>query len=430
VADRDRRALIRLALAAVLAALAARSDPAGAVKVKPPPAVKQYSSGTIRAAVPDEETLERSIRVPDSGAVSEVSVYVRLSHPRVSDLTLTLVSPRGTEVVLFRRRGGMGADLGVGKRGCALDNGAVFGDSGEVPLELGDAPFNDYFVPEEPVARLHGEQARGRWTLRVEDGVAGGRGTLHCWGIVVGRDVTAITRTRRGAVRAEVAFRAPYVRRGVRLRIVRRGARRLDAAIPRYFANPVSLLVRDLDGDHEPEVVLDVWTGGAHCCTVSRIYRYEQRRYRVTSHDWGNVFPPYRIVDFGRDGRLELRSADDRFAYVFTAFAGSLFPVQIWRYDRGRMLDVTRRFPGIVARDVDDLHRTYRRWLRDKMDVRGVLAAWMADMALLGREQEGWAALEAARRRGELDTGYGWPSGRKYLRALRAYLLKLGYIRA
>ena len=36
-----------------------------------------------------------------------------------------------------------------------------------------------------------------------------------------------------------------------------------------------SVAVRDLDGDGEPEVILDLYTGGAHCCFVSRFYRWD-----------------------------------------------------------------------------------------------------------------------------------------------------------
>lgn len=187
----------------------------------------------------------------------------------------------------------------------------------------------------------------------------------------------SVAASQPDTVRATLAFvRYGIEYRRLQLRIVRGARSWRSPPLGASYARP-RLLVRDLDGDGEREVVLDVYTGGAHCCTISRIYRYSRGRYRLTSHDWGNVFPPYRIVDFGRDGRLELRSADDRFAYVFTSFAGSLFPVRIWRYDRGRMLDVTRRYPGIVARDAARLWQYYRTLKRDQVDVRGALRAYL-----------------------------------------------------
>lgn len=39
-----------------------------------------------------------------------------------------------------------------------------------------------------------------------------------------------------------------------------------------------ALRVRDLDGDGEPEVVLDSYLGAPHCCWYTDVYRYLPRR--------------------------------------------------------------------------------------------------------------------------------------------------------
>jgi hypothetical protein len=120
-------------------------------------------------------------------------------------------------------------------------------------------------------------------------------------------------------------------------------------------------------------------------------------------------------------------SSDDRFAYVFTDFAESYFPIQLWQFDRGRLVDVTREFPGQIDVNASSLWSSYLS-LRRTRDVRGVLAAWMADQYLLGREQAGWKALAAANRRGEFGAADAtWPRGDRYLRALRTFLIKTGY---
>jgi hypothetical protein len=201
------------------------------------------------------------------------------------------------------------------------------------------------------------------------------------------------------------------------LRIARAGARRLDEPVAGLGApgeRPAELLVRDLDADGEPEVVLDLFTGGAHCCTESRIYRYAPgpRTYRRSLQGWGNA--GYRSTDLDRDGRPELQSADDRFSYLFTSYAGSFRPIQIWHFERGRLLDVTRSFPGAVADDATAQWREYKRLRAQRSDVRGVLAAWLADMIVLGREGKAWRQLERAYALGELGPRKelaGWPQG-------------------
>ena len=193
-----------------------------------------------------------------------------------------------------------------------------------------------------------------------------------------------------------------------------------------FFSRP-RLTVRDLDADGEPEVRVDTYTGGAHCCFQTRFFRWLPGRqaYGMTFRNWLDA--GYRAVNLDRQGAIELLSSDARFGYVFTAFAASPFPVQIWEFDGGRLRDVTRAFPALVEQDAKQLWRLYQRERRDE-DVRGVLAAWQADQYLLGREDAGWLELERALKRGDLQGPNGfWPTGRRYLQALRAFLVKTGY---
>jgi hypothetical protein len=232
-------------------------------------------------------------------------------------------------------------------------------------------------------------------------------------------------------VRADLTFTkvGPEFRR-LELTIKRDGkafTRRLGTST--YFSKP-KVNVRDLDADREPEVWVDTYTGGAHCCDESRFFRYvpKRRDYAGLLRRWGNV--GYRDKNVDGRGHVELVSEDDRFAYVFTSFAGSAFPLQIWHYDGGRLVDVTRSFPSLVKGDADQLWRLYRRFSSGRDDPRGVLAAWVADQYLLGRGAEAWTTMERLRERGAFGPRpdlSGWPQGKAYLRALRAYLVKLGY---
>jgi hypothetical protein len=195
-----------------------------------------------------------------------------------------------------------------------------------------------------------------------------------------------------------------------------------------YFSRP-RVFVRDLDADGELDVRLDTYTGGAHCCFRTRFFRWLPARmsYARTFRNWGDA--GYRAKNLDGRGPVELLSSDARFGYMFTAFAGSLFPIQIWDFDTGRLRDVTRLFPGQVELDAKGLWRTYLEHRRTD-DVRGVLAAWVADQFLLGRGDEGWATLRRLGVRGVFGPRpdlAGWPQGGAYLRELRAFLVKLGY---
>ena len=178
-------------------------------------------------------------------------------------------------------------------------------------------------------------------------------------------------RAAAGGVATRITYRSPNVfsASDVRLRIVRRGKTLLDRTLDTQSV-PVDLRVRDLDGDGEPEVLADFYSGGPHCCTTSRFYRYERGTYRLVAHAWGNV--GYRLADPDSDRVPELMSFDDRFAYAFTAYAASFFPIRIWELRGRRLFDVTREYPELVERDAAALWRDYLR-LRRKEDVA---ASW------------------------------------------------------
>jgi len=192
------------------------------------------------------------------------------------------------------------------------------------------------------------------------------------------------------------------------------------------FGNPLHVV--DLDGDGEPEVLVELFSGGAHCCFSTVFLRFDGRRYRGLMHLWGDV--GYHLARLDNDGP-ELVSADDRFAYEFTSFAESAFPVQIWRYERGTLVDVTGEYRYAIRNDANRLWHAYLKLRGEPQgDVRGVLAAWLADEYRLGRAGDAWKQIDAAFRRGDVSAPRVdplWPAGRKYLDALRTFLTRTGY---
>jgi len=404
-------------------------------------ATKTYSSRSLLARGPGGGELRRTLLVPDAGPVSYVSLSLRVQHPRAADLTISLRSPAGRAVLVSATRGD-GPDIGAGRRGCDGQL-ALFDSRDGSPLGEGEAPFTaTSYAPEQPFSRLYGAEARGRWTLRILDEAGGGDGVLLCWRLVIARDVVEVVRARKGATAAELLFRETDGRyRDVRVRIRRGGRTALTHRLRRVGCGScptwrplvgepeAAVRVLDLDGGGEAEVLIDLYTGGAHCCAYTLLYRLDRAsgRYRKALQFWGNAF--YRLDDLDRDGRPELVSSDDRFASAFTPYAYSLLPIQIWRLRSGRLADATRSYPGAVAEHARELWRLYERMRSG--EVRGILAAYLADEALLGREDRGWLRLERVSERGELGSGLeedGFPAGRHYLAELQRFLARSGYL--
>jgi hypothetical protein len=198
-------------------------------------------------------------------------------------------------------------------------------------------------------------------------------------------------------------------------------------AQPGGYGRRRSIAVLNLDTGEEPEVVVDVYSGGAHCCHTAYIYRYESatKNYLALQHHFGDA--GYRLVDLGSDGTSEFRSSDFRFAFVFTAFGFSRFPIQNWSYRGGPLVDVTRSYPRLIRANARSQLKEYKRFRNRNYDVRGVLAAYVADQYLLGRAKAGWRVVRRAIHRGEIRRSGS--SGRGYVRKLRRFLKRRGYVR-
>ena len=99
-------------------------------------------------------------------------------------------------------------------------------------------------------------------------------------------------------------------------------------------------------------MLLDLYSGGAHCCSFARIYHFDPSYtdYTRAERGWGNY--THDLVDLDGDGNPKFSSADDRFAYAFASYAFSIPPIQIWQYRKGVISDVTRNYRADIKRDV------------------------------------------------------------------------------
>jgi hypothetical protein len=244
-----------------------------------------------------------------------------------------------------------------------------------------------------------------------------------------------------GAIRATL-FYEPYGTRDggfwfrdARVRIYRNGKLVFHEAIPPY--PPVtswsslegftrSFAIVDLDGARVPEITIQLNTGGASCCTLSRVYRFVSayNTFVPEDHFWGAIGPSFE--DLSRNGRVEFVSSDNAFMCAFTGCAGSVSPIQIWSYDHGRFRDVTRRYPRQIRRDAARWWRLYRH--DPAADARGLLPAWAADEYALGDGQAVNRALADALKDGYLVDRSAPGSPSAFIHALDPFLRRTGYV--
>ena len=174
-----------------------------------------------------------------------------------------------------------------------------------------------------------------------------------------------------------------------------------------------SLCVARLIPGAQPSMLLNLYSGGAHCCTILDGYRFGSDRRRLVSLDLGN--PEAELAVEG--GRFVIITADNSFAYTFSSFAGSGMPVEVLAFSGDTFTNVTRDYLGIVAEDSNIWQSGY---YEDPANGTGLIAAWVADEDLLGRSASAWSFVESAVRTGQLKVMPWFKSDAAYLKALRA----------
>lgn len=107
------------------------------------------------------------------GKALDINVRVDLTHPDVSKLALSLISPTGLTFALTRSATLTGANF----------TQTLFDDEAATAITGGSAPFTGSFVPASPLAALDGAALDGTWTLQVVNQPGGGTGVINGWSL-------------------------------------------------------------------------------------------------------------------------------------------------------------------------------------------------------------------------------------------------------
>ncbi len=89
----------------------------------------------------------------------------------------------------------------------------------------------------------------------------------------------------------------------------------------------------DITGEGNPDVIVERYTGGAHCCSSTIIYDLGPAMTKVLEAPESNCGG--RLEDLDGDGVYEFVTCDDMFAYVYCCYAGSPAVTVILKYEPG-----------------------------------------------------------------------------------------------
>jgi len=107
--------------------------------------------------------------------IDDVNVTVNISHTWVSDITLILTSPSGTEVLLTSANGGSDDNY----------TDTTFDSDADTSINDGTAPFTGTFIPQEDLSVFNGEFAFGTWELTAFDAFSFDAGTIDSWSLEI-----------------------------------------------------------------------------------------------------------------------------------------------------------------------------------------------------------------------------------------------------
>lgn len=176
------------------------------------------------------------------------------------------------------------------------------------------------------------------------------------------------------------------------------------------FGGRIDTLVgMDLDNNGTTDYLINNYTGGAHCCNILYAGKFVKDHFiMLDSIYWGNSF--YEIRDMYGNGKYEFKGVSDKFAYAFTNYAQSQFNILIYRFDNDKFVDVTKSFPALIYKDIEEHEATLKQYTTDtgykcpqnigedtfNMDagaVKAALAPIVADYYNLGEVNKGYEVV-------------------------------------
>lgn len=182
------------------------------------------------------------------------------------------------------------------------------------------------------------------------------------------------------------------------------------------------LAVADIEGGDQPDVILGLFTGGAHCCFWDEVFSLDPGTMTYVMHDHDFADPGANLAKV--DGKWEFVSADASFEYAFDGYAVSGFPLQIWSFTGGAFTNTTRQFPALIRTDAASWWKVFTHHYAHG---EGAIGAWAADEDLLGNEKLVASTLAKQLRLHHLRTDPGFPAGQKFINLLQKLLRTYGY---
>ena len=161
----------------------------------------------------------------------------------------------------------------------------------------------------------------------------------------------------------------------------------------------ISAELAEITGTEPPELIVNAYSGGAHCCNTVSIFALQgDEVVTLSSGDWGNGGLAL-VRDSDGDGKAELTMV-----HVYAYIDGLCYACSpaVWRtyvWEDGRFVEATRRYPGPTQKAVEDALAALNKALDSESakgpELTGYAATYWINAYALGRGEAAWRWLAA-----------------------------------
>ncbi len=147
----------------------------------------------------------------------------------------------------------------------------------------------------------------------------------------------------------------------------------------------------DLDHDGYEDLLLRVFTGGAHCCYEYHVFSLAKILKKMGDLKFGDCGDKIQLKDLNGDGTMEIITCSAAFTYLKNIpYSNSPMPPDIFGLEGGKYIRQSSRYPAIFEQDLVAQKDSLKQ---NGYSDEGVIQV-VVDQLILGRETQAWQDFE------------------------------------
>lgn len=184
-------------------------------------------------------------------------------------------------------------------------------------------------------------------------------------------------------------------------------------------------IATDLDGDWEPEVIINLALNKKGQLNESVVFSLdkESSKYKFINHGWNTKTLVYDIQDVNEDGLPEFITYNVNFLSEFVDSTEDLLgPVKVWKLENDKFIDTTNEYNDFVYEYTVSVWNKFDQLRKakevDQSSIKAILASYIANKHSLGQSDDAWKRLRQV---------YTFKDSSEYFATLKTLLNDAGY---